>query len=128
MNKLFGIGLPRTGTRSLSKALRTLGYKGESYCMLSGRKEKDEYTFFEVNNSFYSCYKHLFTENVASKFILTIRDSTSWQDSVGNFQKTQVTLGRGEYKDYRTVLPNITEYTQNVMKFFNDLLIFNPSI
>jgi hypothetical protein len=120
MNKLFGIGLPRTGTTSLAKALRTLGYRGENYCMLSKRKEKDENKFFEVNNSFYSCYKYLFTENEGSKFILTIRDNTSWETSVDNFQKTQITLGRGEYKDYRNVLPNITEYTQNVMKFFND--------
>ena len=120
MYKLFGIGLPRTGTTSLSKALRILGYRGENYCMLSGRKEKDEYKFFEVNNSFYSRYKYLFTENENSKFILTIRDNTSWQDSVDNFQKTQITLGIGEYKDYRTVLPNITEYTLEVMKFFND--------
>lgn len=106
--KLFGIGLPRTGTTSLSKALRTLGYKGENYCMLSGHKEKDEHNFFEVNNSFYSCYKKLFTENGNSMFILTTRDSASWKASVSNFQTTH------------RKLPNINEYTQNVMKFFND--------
>jgi hypothetical protein len=120
MHKLFGIGLPRTGTTSLAKALRILGYSGENYCMLSKRKEEDEHKFFEVNNAFYSCYKYLFTENENAKFILTIRDSTSWQNSVSNFQTTQITVGKEQYKDYRTTLPNITEYTQEVMKFFND--------
>ena len=118
--KLFGIGLPRTGTTSLSKALRILGYSGENYCMLSERKEKDEHKFFEVNNSFYRNYKELFAENENSKFILTTRDSTSWKASVINFQTTQITRERGGSKDYQAVLPNITEYTQNVMQFFND--------
>lgn len=118
MYKIFGIGLPRTGTTSLAKALRILGYTGENYCMLSGHKEKDVYKFFEVNNTFYKNYKELFLDNKNSKFILTTRDSISWQDSVDTFKATQITLE--SIQRNLPLLPNITEYIQEVMKFFND--------
>ena len=63
MNNLFGIGLPRTGTTSLAKALRTLGFKGENYCLLSDTTSKDDQTFFKIDNSYYKSYKELLEDN-----------------------------------------------------------------
>ena len=113
MYKLFGIGLPRTGTSSLAKALRVLGYNGENYCLLNDNRTTDKRKFFEVNNSFYKNYKQLFFDNKDSKFILTTRDSSSWSNSIAKFLKHSSI-------ERTYMLPNVTKYTQEVMKFFND--------
>ena len=85
MNKIFGIGLPRTGTTSLSKALRALGYEGQNYCLLHDTRTSDRTTFFEVDNSFYRNFKDIFHGNKNSKFILTTRDRDSWRKSISRF-------------------------------------------
>ena len=108
MNNLFGIGLPRTGTTSLAKALRTLGFKGENYCLLNDTTNKDNQTFFKIDNSYYKTYKELLEDNKKSKFILTIRDSRSWRKSV-----RKVLNGKRHH------LPNVHSYTQEVLQHFN---------
>ena len=130
--KIFGIGLPRTGTTSLASALRILGYRGSNYCMLKDEGSTDtnikQKNSFQVNNSYYDIYQELYNEDEASKFILTIRDRDSWKASISalsskGFQTwlgTAVFPWRQDTKDYRTILPDITEYNQEVMKVFND--------
>ena len=119
-NKIFGIGLPRTGTTSLAKALRLLGYGGKNYCLLNdnGTTDKSEqskrFIAFDVNNSFYKNYEQLYFDHKQSKFILTTRDSSSWKNSVSKILKSKKST------DHCIVLPNITNYIQEVMKFFND--------
>ena len=108
MNNLFGIGLPRTGTTSLAKALRTLGFKGENYCLLSDTTSKDDQTFFKIDNSYYKTYKELLEDNEKAKFILTIRDTNSWRKSVRRILNGQ-----------RHHLPNVQNYTQEVLRHFN---------
>ena len=115
MNYLFGIGLPRTGTTSLAKALRILGFKGENYCLLSNQQRKDEQSFFKINNSYYKSYKELLEDNKKSKFILTIRDSDSWRESVRKVLK-------GKYRmsfEFEHYLPNVHNYTQEVLQHFS---------
>jgi hypothetical protein len=38
---IIGIGLPRTGTTSLAKLLRNLGFSGMNFCIIHGNKEND---------------------------------------------------------------------------------------
>jgi len=106
---IFGIGLPRTGTTSLAKALRTLGYKGENYCILQkeGTKDKDILSF-KVDNGFFNTYKELFYDTPAAKFILTTREIGSWKRSINYLNK------------YAIDLPYIATYTQEVLKFFSN--------
>ncbi len=76
--KVFGIGLSRTGSTSLNRALELLGYRSHFV------KSYDE---FESSISDYDAYTHtplvpvwreLDQRFPGSKFILTVRDRESW--------------------------------------------------
>lgn len=122
--KLFGIGLPRTGSTSLAEALRILSYKGSNFCSLNNIHTSDETEAkksFEIDNSFFKIYQHLFKKNPNAKFILTTRDNSSWRKSMSGF----------EYDN--NILPNINKYADEVENFFksrnavNQLLLINLS-
>lgn len=88
--KVFGIGLSRTGTKSLTAALRTLGYHVVHY-------PKDAVTAREVLHGLpYSllarcdgltdihaavCFRDLDARFPRSRFILTTRDKDAWLGS-----------------------------------------------
>lgn len=92
--KVFGIGLSRTGTRSLNRALQTLGFDplhypldGDTYTEIAhGQydltllKHHDGITDITVS-SFYAQLDKAYSD---SKFILTVRDKKSWLDSCEN--------------------------------------------
>ena len=79
--KIFGIGLSKTGTNSLTDALLRLGYTGKHY---------PNDNIFEASDIFDSLtdipvarfYKELDKRHPGSKFILTIRDKKSWLESM----------------------------------------------
>lgn len=88
--KVFGIGLGRTGTKSLTKALRQLGFCIHHYPddsvtameVVSGRPYSildrcDGLTDLHATTRF----KELDKQYPGSKFILTVRDRTPWLDS-----------------------------------------------
>lgn len=95
--KVFGIGFHKTGTTSLTKALRILGYNaihGDSSLEApygdSGRSllklikagnyrlpTIDRYDAF-TDNPYFSIWKELDREYPGSKFILTIREEEEW--------------------------------------------------
>ena len=84
MIKIFGIGLSRTGTLSLTEALKELGYRTVHYPPIPKFfkyiDENDAFTDITV-----SCnYKILDKKYLGSKFILTIRDKESWLKSCEN--------------------------------------------
>lgn len=78
--KIFGVGLSRTGTSSLTYALRILGYSAKHFPQdpLSMAKEYDALTDTTVARD----YKKLDKLFPNSKFILTVRDMDSWLRSV----------------------------------------------
>jgi hypothetical protein len=90
--KVFGIGLSRTGTKSLTRALNTLGYVMVHY-------PTDPLTYLELSSGHYHLtlldhidgiaditvapfYAQLDTLFPDSKFILTVRDKESWLHSL----------------------------------------------
>jgi hypothetical protein len=92
--KIFGLGLSRTGTRSLTMALHTLGWDTVHY-------PADEDTFRELSRGDYNLtvlghyhgitditvapfYPQLDRLFPGSKFILTVRDHESWLRSAAN--------------------------------------------
>lgn len=92
INKIFGIGFHRTGTRTLCTALNSLqlptdhyrlgrtffsNIKNQNYC-LPGRERFIGYTDLPIPLVF----KELDQQYPGSKFILTIRDPESWITSV----------------------------------------------
>lgn len=80
-SKIFGIGLSKTGTTSLIKALKILGYTAVHYPRnLTVIKHYDAAADISVAYSF----KELDKTYPNSKFILTIRDEKQWKRSIKN--------------------------------------------
>lgn len=83
--KVFGIGLSKTGTTSLTEALRLLGYDAVHWTR-NGQRVLGWPEFFHAEAAtdtpcsaqFESLY-HTFEE---SKFIYTVRDTSSWRESI----------------------------------------------
>ncbi len=104
--KIFGIGLSRTGTRSLTLALQTLGFDvshyptdAETYHELACGKydfavldEHDGITDITVA-PFYAQLDELYP---GSKFILTVRDRESWLRSCRNHWWSSAAFARAE--------------------------------
>jgi len=86
-NKIFGIGLPKTGTSSLNSALSTLGFKSIHDPWKFRRKiwETGDYTwsrkFTALTNFGEWFFPQLDKTYPNSKFILTIRDKEEWLES-----------------------------------------------
>ena len=54
---IIGIGLPRTGTTSLAKFLRNLGFSGKNLCIIHGKREND--CVEKEKKSFWLTIQHL---------------------------------------------------------------------
>lgn len=76
--KIFGVGLSKTGTTSLNKALTILGYKSGHYIAYFSAVDKlDAVTDLPMALE----YKELNRRYPNSKFILTIRNIEDWLKS-----------------------------------------------
>ena len=93
--KVFGIGFHKTGTKSLAKALTTMGYRVTGpnatrqidiaqSAMDIALNLVEHYDAFQ-DNPWPLLYKQLDQRIPNSKFILTIRDSEGWINSVCNY-------------------------------------------
>ena len=109
MNNIIGIGLPRTGTASLSRALMLLGKKSRHYCILndSPRPPSVKYNSVYVDNSFYQKYTSVLfdKEFQDTLFILTTRNLMDWGRSMSKFQLVDN-------------IPNVNDYEKDIKKLF----------
>ena len=92
--KIFGIGLSRTGTRSLATALDILGFQAAHWHagfreFITIKNGKPVLQLENIRSYDAGCdipiapfYKELDQEYANAKFILTIRNEESWLDSV----------------------------------------------
>lgn len=158
--KYFGIGAHKTGTTSLNEAFKFLGYN----CHHEYDSEKlvldyiDNYTFQlqwtsqhpEVNFyqdspwNFGDFYKKLYFWNPDAKFILTVRNSKEWFNSLCNWNKNRTNkwwismwFHRSEYLNiHPEILPHKNQYISiyehrnyQIQEFFknkpNQLLVLN---
>jgi len=80
--KIFGIGLNRTGTSSLSVALVYLGYKTAHFIDHERNKVIDIESVLHydalTDTPISCCFEQLDAKFPGSKFIYTVRDSESW--------------------------------------------------
>lgn len=141
--KIFGIGLSRTGTTTLTKALNILGYSCVHYPhTLDEIEHYDAATDAPVAIAF----KELDQKYPGSKFILTTRDVNSWLKSIewlfnfhANLDRMQEgyrqlvsanrmkTYGTDNY-DQTKLLATYRKHTTDVFTYFNnrsDLLVFD---
>ncbi len=142
--KIFGVGLPRTGTTSLAVALRKLGVF-TLHCapwMAAGLSNKiyrcqttDDYDAL-VNSPFPLIYKQMDEIYPRSKFILTLRDVDAWLPS-SRFLKgdllpayRRMYYGLDDYNEdvYRA---RFLRHRDEVIKYFSDrhidFLVFDYS-
>lgn len=79
--KVFGVGMQRTGTTSLGRALTLLGYKTIHFPSWLWEMEDpsllDQYEAF-TDNPIPLLYKDLDERHPGSKFILTVRNEEKW--------------------------------------------------
>lgn len=148
-NKVFNIGLNRSGTTSLNSALTILGFKPlhfqynqiRLYDIAINNLRLKRRTFYELDQQYnafldfapYNFFHILDQQYPQSKFILTIRDLESWLDS--RERKVKANLEREDYKYYFTQVDreNWTklreQFVSNVTKYFHnrskDFLIIN---
>jgi hypothetical protein len=98
--KVLGVGLSRTGTTSLTKALEVLGYKtvhghADSLLdiLLGAVSEFDYHCFDDIDAVTDVPTAHFYNEILAAypdcKAILTVRDADSWFDSYVNYDRAQ---------------------------------------
>ena len=113
MNKVFGIGLSRTGTTSLNEALTLLGYRSKHYpiemlTLNSGRlginlqlvAKYDALTDTPIARF----YQELDLAFPGSKFILTIRDMEGWLRSCRrHFESWLQALSRNAIKNQAVI-------------------------
>ncbi len=145
--KIFGVGLHKTATTSLSVALNILGYSvtGPDGVNSVGDKQ-DAIRIFENNigkydafqdNPYSVIYKHI-DENIKnSKFVLTIRDPESWIDSVVNhFGGTETKMRKfiygknagdpvGNEDVYKDVFKRHNNEVEKYFRGRNDFIIMN---
>ena len=130
--KVFCIGYVKTGTTSLYKALSILGYRTAQ--ILRGGKEPKEGWVEYIKKLKYDAYADypMFKDDLFkqidkaipnSKFILTVRDTNSWEKSFENYY-----LNASE-KQKMYVLQEINKYNEKVVDYLKDrpsqLLVMN---
>jgi hypothetical protein len=117
-NKIFGIGLSRTGTTSLTLALQILGYKAihfpadeqtqsELYLFFASKRETVRLSILEQHDAITdtpACclYQALDKCYPQSKFILTVRNKEAWLKSCERFWQKELIpfLHRDPYISY----------------------------
>jgi len=136
--KIFGIGLSRTGTMSLDKALEILGYKskhapldileynsGSLSIKLNKVQDYDALTDAHVAKF----YKELDVAYPDSKFILTVREMKSWlkscekyfinpASSIDNIHKQLM------YDLYNTIKFNKVKFKEAYLRHLDDVLSY----
>ncbi len=151
--KIFCIGLSKTGTTSLTRALEILGIRASHYYYpLRMIKEKNRKIFVDLSKVFGAfdafvdtpvarIYKMLYETFPEAKFILTVRDEESWFESFERHcisrsfipSKTEIQLHRDLYgpiePDRKTNIARYKYHNREVMEFFNkkggNLLVMN---
>ena len=146
INKIFGIGFQKTGTKTLHAALEILGYTvcGCRHVLIDPLKQNDwgpvlkmvnENDAFE-DNPWPLLYERLDQEFPNSRFILTIRESDKWIHSAVNHFGTipgrmqEWIYNQGYPGGYEEIyLERYERHNREVIEYFkdrpNDLLIIN---
>ena len=103
--KVFGIGLSKTGTTSLARALEYLGYKSVSW----KRKERvigwpELYHADAVTDTVCSAqFESLYYTFEKSKFIYTVREIDSWEESIRSYFQNHFGVEKpSDFRDLHT--------------------------
>lgn len=144
MPKIFCIGFQKTGTSSVQRALKTLGYSvcGTQYELIKPITERDLAPVFEIadrydgvcDNPWPVIFRELDEAYPGSKFILTVRSEEPWIRSVVNHlgvipdAMQKFIYGRGAPGGFEDVyLDRYRRHNEEVREYFaerpDDLLV-----
>lgn len=150
--KIFGIGLARTGTTTLSKALEILGYKSVHVeCNAMEVSNNDGYDRFSIINDVIEnndaivgtplspCYEMLADKYPDSLFIITLRESEGWLKSCSLSFTEKLPMDDNHHALHRWLYDSILfdrekfmkgyiNYVVKVLKYFenkNRLLLYS---
>jgi len=113
--KYFGIGLSKTGTRSLCTAFEMLGYSGKHYLAEYEYAKLDQWDF--CNDLPISIrYKELDVQYPGSKFIYTPREMNAWLLSCKRHWEKRAGLPGQNWDDYRMDLFGMLEFDRDVFR------------
>ena len=140
--KVFGIGLSKTGTTSLARALEMLGYRTRDYLGVSEYRAGDlsciDLGEIDENDAFTdtpipSFYRELDERYQNSKFILTTRDMDAWLKSCKKQFTERITARQNEATallhtdlygcfafDAEKYASGYTRHTEGVLDYFRD--------
>jgi len=139
--KVFGIGLSKTGTHSLTTAMKILGYRAVHFdftrhvLQYSETGLEVDYSLFDEHDAFFDTpvtviYQELDRRYPGSRFILTVRDPQKWARSFQNqFAKKELDhYSRHLHMDlYGTIsidpvdtMPAYTRHQTEVLEYFRD--------
>lgn len=154
MKKIFGIGVARTGTTTLSKALNILGYKSihvecdvmevaniNGQDSFSIKKDIIDNNDAIIGTPLSPCFEMLANKYPNAFFIITIRDSDSWLNSCSLSFTEKLPMDDNHHALHRWLYDSILydkdkfmygymNYVTKVLTFFNNnfknrLLVYN---
>ena len=138
--KIFCIGSPKTGTTSLHKALKFLGYKSarmfdwptyqkygeEEYIEKLKKSSYDAFVDYPFGDK--ELYKKIDLYFPGSKFILTVRDSESLKKSYLNFYKNS-SVSKRKLKNLSEKMKFFEKRNEEILHYFDGraskLLVMN---
>jgi hypothetical protein len=104
--KVFGIGLSRTGTTSLTRALEVLDYAAVHYPRIADEVAHARYDLAVLeevdaitDTPVAAIYPHLDAHYPGSKFVLTVRDKDDWLDACERYFAVKEAADRGTPKE-----------------------------
>lgn len=127
--KIFGIGVARTGTTTLSKALEILGYKSVHVeCNVMEVSNDGGHETFSINNDVIEkneaiigtplspCYEILAEKYPDSLFILTLRESEGWLKSCSQIFTKKLPMDENHHALHRWLYDTILYDKEKFMK------------
>ena len=129
-NKIFSIGYPKTGNTSICKALNILGYRSVQWLKGALRKEPKEGWIEYIKKCNYDTYvdgpfgraelyKEIDKTFPDSKFILTIRDKSSFASSYVNCFKDSPWEVKNQ-KELEEIVSFYDNRNKEILKYFKD--------
>lgn len=128
MDKVFGIGLSKTATNSLEKAMQQLGYKTVHYPSPQEYDKRNDYEFM-CDLPIPPRFKQLDKEYPQARFVLTTRDTESWLKSVKRHMIVKKAKWQMEYRreaygtheyNEQVLIESYEKHNQEVKNYFRD--------
>ncbi len=135
MSKIFGIGVAKTGTTTLWKALEILGYKSVhvecNVMIVDTLNDKKEFSIdknvIESNDAIIGtplspCYKKLSAMYGDSIFILTVRKTDTWLKSCSIAFTKDLPMDQNHHKLHRWLYDSIRYDKNKFMSGYNNFV------